>query len=87
MRNITIQVSDEIYHHARVTAASRNMSVSALFRTFILTLEKQPDPSRPDNKKFMEMFPALPDSYLQERADRQARNYHREHHYGMRENS
>ncbi|WP_058186688.1 hypothetical protein [Terracidiphilus gabretensis] len=87
MRNITIQVTDDVYHHARVTAASRNMSVSALFRTLILTLEKQPDPSRPDNKKFMEMFPALPDSYLQERAEREADKYHCEHDYGMRENS
>ncbi len=88
MRNVTIQLTDDVYHHARIAAASRNMSVSALFRTFILSLEKQPDPSRPDGEKFKEMFPALPSSYiaekLAEKADRLARRYHREHHYGLR---
>ena len=84
MRNITIQLSDEIYHHARVAAASRNMSVSALFRTFILSLEKQPDPSRPDGEKFARMFPALPDSYLHEQADTMADRYHSEHYYALR---
>ena len=84
MRNITIQVTDEIYHHARVAAASRNMSVSALFRTFIITLQNQPDPDRADSKKFTEMFPSLPDAYLEARADRLARRYHREHFYGLK---
>jgi hypothetical protein len=84
MRNITIQVTDEIYHHARVIAAARNMSVSALFRNFILTVEKQPAPDRADHEKFAEMFPALPDSYLQKRAETMAHNYHREHRYALR---
>ena len=84
MRNITIQVTDEIYHHARVAAASRNMSVSALFRTFILTLEKQPDPAQPDSEKFKEMFPELPDSYLAERAETMAHSYHRKHYWGLK---
>jgi hypothetical protein len=84
MRNITIQVTDEIYHHARVAAASRNMSVSALFRSLIITLQKQPDPARADGKKFTEMFPPLPDAYLEERADRLARRYHSEHYHGLK---
>jgi hypothetical protein len=82
MRNITIQLTDEVYHHARVAAAARNMSVSALFRNFILTLEKEPTPNRPDHRKFLDMFPALPDDYLadiEERADRKAHKYHHEH--------
>jgi hypothetical protein len=86
MRNITIQLTDEVYHHARVAAASRDMSVSALFRAFILTLEKQPDPNRSDEKRFKQMFPALPDSYLQEKAERVADRYLDEHEDRLSEN-
>ena len=86
MRNITIQLTDEVYHHARVAAATRDMSVSALFRAFILTLEKQPDPDRPDDKRFKEMFPALPSSYLQEKAERLAHRYLDEHDCGLSDN-
>jgi hypothetical protein len=72
MRNFTIQVTDDIYHHARVAAANRNMSVSALFRAFILTLEKQPNPNQPDGNHFQENFPALGDPLLEEKVNRMA---------------
>lgn|GEM_PF-6362093 len=76
MPNITIQVSDDIYHHARAAAASRNMSVSALFRALILTLEKHPNPNQPDGKRFQEYFPALPDPDFREEALRMAGRHH-----------
>jgi plasmid stability protein len=35
MRNITVSVPDDIYHRARVRAAERETSVSALVREFL----------------------------------------------------
>ncbi len=85
MRNFTIQVTDEVYRYARVAAANRSMSVSALFRAFILALEKEPRPDQHDHEKFLKMFPSLPHSYLQERmaekAEEMAEDYYNEHHY------
>ncbi|WP_058188035.1 CopG family transcriptional regulator [Terracidiphilus gabretensis] len=42
MPNITIQVSDELYQHARLAAARRNMSVSAMIRALLLTTQNDP---------------------------------------------
>ena len=38
MKNITVSVSEEIYERARVKAAERDSSVSALVRDFLLSL-------------------------------------------------
>ncbi len=38
MRNITVSVPDHIYHRARVRAAERETSVSALVREFLQDL-------------------------------------------------
>ena len=78
MRNITIQVTDDIYHQARTAAAARDMSVSALFRAFILTLEKQPDPNNPDGKRFQKYFPAIPDPNFEMEAFRES-DKHQQH--------
>ena len=38
MRNITVSVDDETYRHARIVAAHRDTSVSALVREFLTGL-------------------------------------------------
>lgn len=38
MKNITVSVDDEVYRTARVSAAHRGTSVSALFREFLVRL-------------------------------------------------
>jgi hypothetical protein len=42
-RNITIAVSEEAFHHARLCAAYRHVTVSALLRSFIESLHSFPD--------------------------------------------
>jgi superfamily II DNA or RNA helicase len=41
MRNITLAVEDKVYQTARVVAAKRNTSVSALVRDFLMDLARQ----------------------------------------------
>ncbi len=41
MKNITVSVDDETYHRARVKAAERDTSVSALVRGFLSELASQ----------------------------------------------
>lgn len=43
MRNVTVSLPDEAYRRARVVAASRDTSVSALVREFLETLDAQTD--------------------------------------------
>ena len=44
MKNITISLSDEAYRRARILAAERDTSVTALVREFLATLgEKESD--------------------------------------------
>ena len=43
MKNITVSLPDEVYRAARVAAASRDTSVSALVREFLGTLDAQTD--------------------------------------------
>ena len=43
MKNITVSLPEEIYRRARVTAASRDTSVSALVREFLETLGAKGD--------------------------------------------
>ena len=38
MRNITVSLQDEIYRRARIRAAERDTSVTALVREFLLSL-------------------------------------------------
>lgn len=43
MKNITVTVDDEVYRRARVKAAERDTSVSALVRQFLVDLAKEGD--------------------------------------------
>lgn len=38
MRNITVSLPDDVYRRARIRAAERDTSVSALVRDFLITL-------------------------------------------------
>ena len=49
MKNITVSVPDEVYRRARVRAAERERSVSALVREFLATLAD--DESEFDRRK------------------------------------
>ena len=40
MKNITVAVDDEVYRAARVVAAKRDTSVSALVREYLVSLAK-----------------------------------------------
>ena len=41
MKNITVSVDDELYHEARIEAARRRKSLSALVREFLAGLRKK----------------------------------------------
>ncbi len=41
MRNITVAVPDDVYHDARIRAAERGSSVSALVREFLTSLSER----------------------------------------------
>ena len=41
MRNITVTVDDEVYRKARIHAAARDTSVSALVRQFLVGLSQE----------------------------------------------
>ena len=43
MKNITIAVEDEVYRRARIRAAQKDTSVSALVRDFLIQLANQED--------------------------------------------
>ena len=42
MKNITVSIDDETYRQARITAAEREQSVSAMVRDLLQTLAKLP---------------------------------------------
>ena len=46
MKNITVTVDDETYRKARMKAAERDTSVSALVRTFLLELSSEESDAR-----------------------------------------
>ena len=60
MRNITVQVTDELYQHARRSASNRNLSISALVRNFLTTLDQAPAENRSDSALFHQLFPQQP---------------------------
>ena len=43
MKNITVAIDDETYRRARIKAAERGTSVSALVKRFLAQLAKEPD--------------------------------------------
>lgn len=43
MKNITVSVPDEVYHAARVRAAERGTTVSAIVREYLVKLASEPD--------------------------------------------
>lgn len=45
MKNITITVNEDLYRHARLCAAHRNITVTALIRSFLMDLETVPGSS------------------------------------------
>jgi plasmid stability protein len=46
MKNITIALDDDVYRRARITAARRDTSVSALVKQYLLTLMSEEEPAR-----------------------------------------
>ena len=46
MKNITVSLPDDVYRRARMTAASRDTSVSALVREFLEALDAEGDFAR-----------------------------------------
>ncbi len=46
MRNITVSVSDELYQRARISAACRYLTVTALVRRFLESLDEFPNHPR-----------------------------------------
>ena len=68
MRNITIQVSDELYQHARLSAARRNMTVSALLRALLLTMQQNPEEATPEGQAFSDRFKTMPEFSVEEQA-------------------
>ena len=43
MRNVTVSVPDEVYRQARIRAAERGRSVSALVADYLASLNETPD--------------------------------------------
>ncbi len=55
MRNITVSVDEETYRHARVVAAHRDTSVSALVREFLAGLNTDAEQYDVDWEAFWKM--------------------------------
>jgi len=52
MKNITVSVQEEIYRRARIKAAERDTSVSALVKDFLVALAaEEPDDRRLDREE------------------------------------
>ena len=77
MPNITIQVSDELYQHARLAAARRNMSVSAMIRALLLTTQKDPTRAVPQGQTFEDRFRPLGEFSVELEAEELAVEQHR----------
>ena len=70
MRNITIQVTDELYQHARLAAARRNMTVSAMLRALLLTLQQRPEETTPEGESFEDRFKTMRELAIEQEAER-----------------
>jgi plasmid stability protein len=51
MKNITVSIDDEIYREARIKAAERDTSVSALVREYLKSLSQNDEFERLVNKE------------------------------------
>ena len=56
MRNITVCIPDEIYRQARICAAHRGLSVSALVRRFLESLLEWPSPAEGTKDRTLNRF-------------------------------
>ena len=70
MRNITVSVDEETYRHARVVAAHRDTSVSALVREFLAGLNTDGEQHEVDWEAVRKMV----DSWGAEVGDRPTRS-------------
>ena len=77
MPNITIQVSEELYQHARLSAARRNMTVSALLRALLLTLPQDPGQETPEGQRFEDRFKTMSELYREREAEELVIEQHR----------
>ena len=60
MRHITVCVTDKLYHHARLCAARRDLSVSALVRKFFESLRESPRNNYGDGDPYAEQGTPTP---------------------------
>ena len=64
MPHITIKVSPELLEHTRRAAANRNLTVSALLRNFLTTMNNEPAKGRNDREVFDRYFPPQKETTL-----------------------
>lgn len=60
MKNITVSVSEEVYRRARVLAAEKNTSVSALVREFLCGLTQEESDFERKLRRQEELIETLP---------------------------
>ena len=70
MPNITIQVTDELYQHARLSAVRRNMTISALLRALLLTLQQRPEETTPEGQSFDDNFKTMPEFSVEQETEK-----------------
>lgn len=70
MKNVTLSLDDQTYQRARIEAARRNQSLSALVRTFLQSLTQD---SGEDRNRRQRLFAALDRSRGFRAADRLGR--------------
>jgi len=74
MKNITVSVDDEIYRRARVKAAERNSSVSALVKGFLLEFAAEEPESERRKRLQRETLAAIRASQIFRAGDRLSRD-------------
>lgn len=63
MKNITLSLDDETYRKARIIAASRDSSVSALVKKFLLSLTAETEAPRDLNREQEALLDSLWEKY------------------------